>query len=109
MIGFPPVQNKANVKENNMAEKRFEVDLPDEVLAGFGWQEEEVPSKLRETLVMELLRLDQLSEAQAAEFLNLDRWQLLEVMGRYRVPAVRMSLEELRREVAKETPQDGRI
>ena len=49
-----------------MAEKRFEVDLPDEVLAGFGWQEEEVPSRLRETLIMELLRLDQLSEAEAA-------------------------------------------
>lgn len=89
-----------------MAEKRFEVDLPDEVLAGFGWQEEEVPSRLRETLIMELLRLDQLSEAEAAELLNLDRGELLEVMGRYRVPAVRMSLEELRREVAKEAPRD---
>ena len=91
-----------------MAEKRFEVDLPDEVLAGFGWQEEEVPSRLRETLVMELLRLDQLSEAEAAELLNLDRGELLEVMGRYRVPAVRMSLEELRREVAKDAPWDRR-
>jgi hypothetical protein len=92
-----------------MAEKRFEVDLPDEVLAGFGWQEEEVPSRLRETLVMGLLRLDQLSEAEAAELLNLDRGELLEVMGRYRVPAVRMSLEELRREVAKEVPRDRRL
>jgi Uncharacterised protein family (UPF0175) len=91
-----------------MAEKRFEVDLPDEVLAGFGWQEEEVPSRLRETLVMGLLRLDQLSEAEAAEPLNLDRGELLEVMGRYRVPAVRMSLEELMREVAKEVPRDRR-
>jgi hypothetical protein len=91
-----------------MAEKRFEVDLPDEVLAGFGWQEEEVPSRLRETLIMELLRLDQLSEAEAAELLNLDRGELLEVMGRYRVPAIRMSLEELRREVAKEVPRDRR-
>jgi hypothetical protein len=91
-----------------MAEKRFEVDLPDEVLAGFGWQEEEVPSKLRETLVMGILRLDQLSEAEAAELLNLDRGELLEVMGQYRVPAVRMSLEELMREVAKEVPRDRR-
>jgi hypothetical protein len=56
-----------------MAERRFEVDLPDEVLAGFGWQEEEVSSKLGETLAMELLRTDQLSEAQAAELLNFDR------------------------------------
>jgi hypothetical protein len=91
-----------------MAEKRFEVDLPEEVLAGFGWQEEEVPSRLRETLIMELLRLDQLSEVEAAELLNLDRGELLEVMGRYRVPAIRMSLEELRREMAKEAPRDRR-
>jgi hypothetical protein len=56
-----------------MAERRFEVDLPDEVLAGFGWQEEEVSSMLGETLAMELLRPDQLSEAQAAELLNFDR------------------------------------
>jgi hypothetical protein len=96
-------------REKTMAEKRFEVDLPDEVLAGFGWQEEEVPSRLRETLIMELLRLDQLSEAEAAELLNLDRGELLEVMGRYRVPAVRMSLEELRREVAKEAPRDRHL
>jgi hypothetical protein len=92
-----------------MAEKRFEVDLPDQVLAGFGWREDEVPFKLREPLVMELLRLDQLSEAQAAELLNLDRWELLEVMGRHRVPAIRMSLEELRREVAKEMPRGRRV
>jgi Uncharacterised protein family (UPF0175) len=91
-------------REKIMAEKRFEVDLPDEVLAGFGWREEELPSRLRETLVMELLRLDQLSEAEAAELLNLDRGELLEVLGRYRVPVVRMSLEELRREMAQEIP-----
>lgn len=83
-----------------MAAKRFKVNLPDEVLAGFGWREDEVPSKLRETLVMDLLRLGQLSEAQTAELLDLDRWQLLEVMGRHRVPAVQMTVEELRREIA---------
>jgi hypothetical protein len=47
-----------------MSGKRFEVNLPDEVLAGFGWQEIEVPSKLRETLAMELLRLAQLYQTR---------------------------------------------
>ena len=89
-----------------MAEKRFEVNLPDEVLAGFGWQEEEVPSRLREALVMELLRFDQLSEVDAAALLHLDRGELLEVMGRYRVPAVRLGLEELKRELTKPMPRD---
>ncbi len=85
-----------------MADKRFEVELPEEVLACFGWQDAEVPTKVREALVMDLLRLDQLSEAQAAQLLHLDRWGLLDTMGHYQVPAVRLSQEELKRELAHE-------
>ena len=83
-----------------MAEKDFRVSLPQEVVGGFGWNESEVPSRVREALVMDLLRLDKLSEAQAATILGLGRWELLELMGRYDVPAVRMSTEELDRELA---------
>lgn len=90
-----------------MGTKRFEVDLPEEVLAGFGWKDPEVPHKVREALVMELLRRDQLSEAQTAELLRLDRWELLELMGRYRVPALRMSKEELKQEVARGVERSG--
>lgn len=82
-----------------MADKRFEVELPEEVLACFGWQEAEVPQKVGEALVMELLRLDQLSEAQVAALLHPDRW---DVMGHYHVPAVRMSPDELKCELAQE-------
>ena len=85
-----------------MTGKHFEVELPEEILAGFGWQEAEVPRRVQEALVMELVRLDRLSEAQAAEFLGLNRWELLETMGRHKVPAVRMSPEELKRELAAE-------
>lgn len=84
-----------------MGTKRFEVDLPDEVLGAFGWKDADVPNRVREALVMELLRRDQLSEAQAAEILKLNRWELLELMARYRVPAIRMSREELKQEVAQ--------
>ena len=85
-----------------MAEKRFEVELPDEVLAGFGWREAEVPHKLRETLVMELLRRHVISQGKAAELLQLNRWDLYEVMGRHQVPAIDMTPEELRQELAKQ-------
>ena len=85
-----------------MADKDFRVSLPPEVVGGFGWNESEVPGRIREALVMELLRLERLSEAQAAAILGIVRWELLELMGRYDVPAVRMSPEELERELAKE-------
>ena len=87
-----------------MAEKHFQVSLPEEVLDKFGWKESDVPRKIREALVMELLRLDLVSEAEAAEALGLDRWELLEVMGQHRVPAVRLSLDELERELRVVSP-----
>jgi hypothetical protein len=98
-----------NTKENNVADKRFEVALPEEVLAAFGWQDAEVPQKLREAVVMDLLRLDRISEAQAAAFLSLDRYELLETMGRYHVPAIRMTPAELTRELAQEFPRDNKV
>jgi hypothetical protein len=88
-------------EDNEVAEKRFEVELPEEVLLGFGWAEGEVSRRVREALLMDLLRLDKLSEAQAADMLGLDRWELLEMMGRYRVPAIRMSREALQQELTQ--------
>ncbi|MGH7780535.1 MAG: UPF0175 family protein [Candidatus Binataceae bacterium] len=90
-----------------MAEKDFHVSLPQEVIGGFGWNESEVPRRVREALVMDLLRLDKLSEAQAASILGLARWELLELTGRYDVPVVRMSSEELDRELATEVKRSG--
>jgi hypothetical protein len=92
---------------SSVAEKDFHVSLPQEVVGGFGWNESEVPSRVREALVMDLLRLDRRSEAQAAAILGLARWELLELMGRYYIPAVRMSAEELDRELATEVKRNG--
>ena len=45
-----------------MSKKQLEVELPEEVLSGFGWNEAEAPSRVREAFVMELVRLDRISE-----------------------------------------------
>jgi hypothetical protein len=90
-------------------DKRFEVALPEEVLAHFGWKEAETPRKLRELVIMELLRHDRLSEAEAADLLQIDRWELLELMGRYRIPAIRMSQEELREELTRKLTPGKRV
>ena len=84
-----------------MVDKSYAVALPDYILKGFGWKESEAPQRIREALVMELLRLDRLTESEAAEALDLDRWELLDVMGRYRVPAIRMTPDELNEELAR--------
>ena len=79
-----------------MVEKAFSVTLPDYILPSFGWKESEAPYRIREALVMELLRLDRISEAEAAETLGLDRWDLIATMGLYQVPAVHITPEEFR-------------
>ena len=38
-----------------MAEKRFEVALPEEMLAGFGWLDGKVPARIRAAAVLEPL------------------------------------------------------
>ena len=65
-----------------------------------------MPGKLREALVMELLRRDDITETQAATLLHLDRWDLLETMRRYQISAIRMSPEELKRELTQEIKLD---
>ena len=84
-----------------MAAKRFQVDLPEEILTRFGWTEAEVPHRVPEALVMELLRKHAISQGKAAELLGLSRWDLYDVMARYQVPAIEMTPEELTREVAQ--------
>ena len=90
-----------------VADKDFHVRLPDEVVNGFGWNESEVPRRVCEALAMELLRLDRISEAQAAAILRIARHELLEVMARYDVPAIRLSDEELDRELATGVRPNG--
>jgi hypothetical protein len=64
-----------------MQEKRFAIMLPEEVIAGFGWAEDEVSAWVREVLVMELLRRHAVSQRKAAELLHLHLQDLFEVMG----------------------------
>ena len=84
-----------------MAEKRYSVILPDYILPSFGWDESEASYRIKEALVMELLRLDRISEAEAAQSLELDRWGLLDTMARHQISAIRLSPEELTSEVAE--------
>ncbi len=85
-----------------MVDKHFDVVLPEEVVAGFGWIEGEVSTRVREALVMELLRQHVISQGKAAELLQLNRWDLFEVMGRYKVPAIDLTPEELQHELTKD-------
>ena len=96
-------------KGNTVANKHFEVKLPEEVVEWLGWKDREVPERMRETLVMDLLRRHVISQGKAAELLGISRWDLFEVMGRYQVPAIDLTAEELKEELAKEIKPSKRV
>lgn len=77
----------------------LEVELPDEVLTHV--RDEEIALKAKEALVMELLREHHISQGKAAEMLDIHRHDLFDLMGKYRVPAIDMTEEELREELRK--------
>jgi hypothetical protein len=53
---------------------------------------------------MELLRQGNISAGRAAELLTIDRWQLSDLMGLYRIsPFAPQTSKELEREVAETT------
>jgi predicted HTH domain antitoxin len=67
----------------------------------------EAERKAREAFIMELLRQGNISAGRAAELLSIDRWQLSDLMGLYRIsPFAPQTPEELEREVAEAEPND---
>jgi predicted HTH domain antitoxin len=92
-------------KGDAMTDKHFEVELPEEVVEWFGWQDREVPERMRETLVMDLLRRHVISQGKAAELLGITRHGLFDLMTKYRVPVIDLTEEELQRELEQPFPR----
>jgi len=82
--------------------QRINITLPEEILADLG--NEDLSSKAKEALVMELLREHKISQGKAAELLEIPREDLFPLMTRYRVPVVDMTSEELEEELRKPNP-----
>ena len=82
-----------------MRAKRYAVMLPKEGVARFGWAENEVRARVCEVLVMELLCRHAVSQRKAAELLQVNLWDLFEVMGGYKGPTIDLTPEELQYEL----------
>jgi predicted HTH domain antitoxin len=77
----------------------LDVELPDEPFAQL--RKEEIETKVKEALVMELLREHRLSQGKAAEILGISRHKLFDLMTNHRVPVIGLDTEELRNELQK--------
>lgn len=78
---------------------KLDLELPDELLTQLG--KEEMETKVKEALVMELLREHRLSQGKAAELLRLNRHELFDLMAKCHVPVIDLTREELAAELQK--------
>jgi predicted HTH domain antitoxin len=78
---------------------RLDVELPDELFAQL--RKEEIETKVKEALVMELLREHRLSQGKAAEILSIGHHELFDLMTNHRVPVIDLATDELRSELQK--------
>jgi predicted HTH domain antitoxin len=82
----------------NMAKRvHLDVELPDELFAQLRKEE----TKVKEALVMELLREHRLSQGKAAEILGISRHDLFDLMTNHRVPIIDLDTKELSNELQK--------
>lgn len=72
----------------------FPVELPEESL-----KDQEALKKGKETIVLELLRKGEISQGKAAELLEIDRWALFDLMAKHNIPSIKMSSEDLEKEL----------
>jgi predicted HTH domain antitoxin len=90
-----------------VSDKHVEVDFPEEVVEWFGWRDKEVPDRMRETVVIELLRRHGISQGKAAELLGITRHDLFDLMSKHRVPVIDLTEEELQRELNQPFPRNS--
>ncbi len=71
----------------------LKLNLPDEPFAAV--KEDELSQRAVEAFVMQLLREHQVSEASAAEILDVKRNDLLSLQAKHEVPTIDLTAEEL--------------
>ena len=81
-----------------MATRTLTVELPEEIVELAG-SDDVATTRARTAFVLDLLREGTISQGQAAQALDLTRWDILDLMGRYRIPSGPESEEEVRRDV----------
>lgn len=71
---------------------KFPVELPDS-------DDQDVINKGKEAIVLELLRMGKISQGKASELLEINRYDLFDLMAKYKIPVINMTPEELEREL----------
>jgi hypothetical protein len=82
-----------------VATQTYSVELPEEVAALIG-SPEAVAAKLKEALVLQLLREAEITQGQAANSLGIAHWDILDLMAQHAIPSGPATAEEIEQDVA---------
>ena len=80
-----------------------ELDLPDEVVEALAG--EDMTAKVREALIMNLVREHRVSQGKAAEILGISREDLFPLMSKHQVPVIDLPIDELQAELDQTFPR----
>ena len=81
-----------------MATRTLALELPEELVALLG-SPEASSARVKEALVLDLLREAHISQGKAAELLGITRWEMLDLMVRHHIPSGPATGEEVRQEI----------
>ena len=82
-----------------MAKQSLRVELPQELVALLG-SPEAAAARAKQALVLDLLREVRISQGQAADFLGITRWDILDLMAQYDILSGPETPEDVDREIA---------
>jgi predicted HTH domain antitoxin len=71
----------------------FPADMPEDII-----KDKEVLRKGKEAMVLELVRRGQISQGEAAQLLDIDRWTLFDLMAKNNIPMADFSEQEYQRQ-----------
>lgn len=83
---------------------QVELELPDEVFDE-DFKVEDLQVRVKERLIIELLRGHKISQGKAAEILGISRWALMDLMAKQKLSVIDMSEEELQQELTQDLPE----
>lgn len=74
--------------------KELRISVPDEFLSFWG-SEKAALEEVQKLFVLGLVRKKKISQGKGAELLGMNRWNFMDLMAEYNIPAVDMKPEEL--------------
>jgi hypothetical protein len=81
-----------------VATKTITLELPEELVGLLG-SPDAIAGRVRESLVLDLLRDAQITQGEAALLLGVTRYDILDLMVRYCIPSGPETAEEMRQEI----------